>query len=397
MKLIQQTHSILSRAITQEGGVLKLCSKFMAILFKEGPIGITLRIKHLQVVHFQENLLHNTTESAEEAINYQTWLDLEEMIAKPDFIGLASKFKHKPLISIVCPTFNANPEDLSEAINSVLNQHYDNWELCLADDCSTNFDLDSFITKRYKDKRIKIIQRSKNGNISLNSNSAIAIATGEFICFLDQDDLLSDDALFWIAAAINNKPNAKFIYSDEDKLDESGLRCDPNFKPDWNYHYLLSCNYICHLAAYRKDLLDSLGGCRAGYEGAQDYDLVLRASEILQSNEIHHIPRILYHWRKHPDSTSQNPMAKPYALIAGERALQEHLKRSNIEAKVKTKFISYEVTFEAPSPSPSVSIIIPTRNQFELLKTCIDSLNIKILKSLLLIMIRTTQKPSATC
>jgi glycosyltransferase involved in cell wall biosynthesis len=372
MVSISQAYSILSRAINHEGGLFDLCQKFLSIVRKEGQAGISLRIKHLQIVDFQENLSLEVSDAEEESINYQIWLSRTDKDHAGDALKVIRQFKNKPLITIVCPIYNPNPKDLHEAINSVLNQYYTNWELCLADDCSTNFDIETFL-KKYQDKRIKFIKRPVNGNISATSNSAIGLSSGEYICFLDQDDLLSPDALFWITFAVNKQPELKFMYSDEDKLDEAGQRCDPNFKPDWNYHYLLACNYICHLAIYRRDLLTSLDCCQIGMEGAQDYDLVLRASENLKLNEIYHIPRILYHWRKHPDSTSQNPLAKPYALEAGERAIKEHLSRTNIRASVQTEFTRYEVSYDLPKTKPKVSIIIPTRNQVDLLKACISS------------------------
>ena len=373
MVSITQAYSTLSRAIAHEGGFFSLCLKFTAIIKNEGLSGISLRIKHLQIVYFQETLSLEVSDTVEESINYQMWLSRYKEDDLNAALKLIHTFKNKALISIICPVYNPNPRDLHKAIKSVLNQHYIHWELCLADDCSTDFDLEIFLAK-YQDKRIKYIKRRSNGNISETSNNAIDLSCGEYICFLDQDDLLSPDALFWIALAINKQSQLKFLYSDEDKLDEAGQRCDPNFKPDWNYHYLLACNYICHLAVYKRDLLTSLGGCQVGMEGAQDYDLILRASEKLKPNEIHHVPRILYHWRKHPESTSQNAMAKPYAIEAGERAIKAHLARTNTKASVKTQFIRYEVSFDLPTTLPKVSIVIPTRNQVELLKTCISSI-----------------------
>jgi glycosyltransferase involved in cell wall biosynthesis len=373
MVSIKQVYSILSRAIAHESGFFNLCQKFMGIIGKEGLVGITLRVKHLQIVQFQESLLPEVFDTAEESINYQSWLSKYDEDEINDARKIMRTFKNKPLISIVCPIYNPNSDDLHEAINSVLNQHYTQWELCLVDDCSTNFDLETFLNQ-YKDKRIKYVKRTSNGNISASSNSAINLSKGEYVCFLDQDDLLAPDALFWIALAINKQAKLKFLYTDEDKIDETGQRCDPNFKPDWNYHYLLACNYICHLAVYRRDLLTSLKGCQIGMEGAQDYDLILRASEVLDPQEILHIPRILYHWRKHPESTAQNPMSKPYALLAGERAISAHLSRSGINASVSTHFIWYEVIYALPSTLPKVSIIIPTRNQVALVKACISSI-----------------------
>jgi len=374
MKFIQKAYSILSRALVHEGGIYRLGLKFVKILFNEGLKGIFFRVRHLEIEDFQKNLGGIGVGTQRDTIDYVNWLKRENAEQSNKHTDILNSFKYKPLISIICPIYNPNHKYLAEAISSVLNQLYKNWELCLVDDCSTKFNLSAFI-KKYPDNRIKTIQRSINGNISEASNSAIGLSSGDFICFLDQDDVLSKEALLWIVDAVNVNPEIKFIYSDEDKLDTSGNRCNPNFKPDWNYHYLLSRNYICHLAVYDKTLLETLGGCKIGLEGAQDYDLALRASEHLNEGEIYHIPRILYHWRIHQESTSLNHLAKPYTLTAGKQALQAHLQRSNINATVKINYTSYEVSYSRPSPSPAVSIIIPTRNQFELVKACIESVN----------------------
>jgi glycosyltransferase involved in cell wall biosynthesis len=286
-----------------------------------------------------------------------------------------SKFQLRPLISVVMPVYNANPQWLEEAIKSVQEQIYPNWELCIADDASTNLDVRKLL-KKYseQDKRIKVIFREKNGHISAASNSALALAKGEWIALLDHDDLITEHALFWVVDAINKKPQVCLIYSDEDKIDEVGVRSGPYFKCDWNQDLFYSHNLITHLGVYRATLIQSIEGFRLGLEGAQDYDLALRCIECIESNQIHHIPRVLYHWRVHAESTAQSSDAKPYAMIAGERALNEHLARKGLNAKAELKVYGYRVHYDLPNNLPLVSLIIPTRNGLAFLSQCVNSI-----------------------
>ncbi|PIU40428.1 MAG: glycosyl transferase family 2 [Candidatus Omnitrophica bacterium CG07_land_8_20_14_0_80_50_8] len=200
-------------------------------------------------------------------------------------------FSHQPLISVVLPTYNPKPEWLIEAIESVRSQIYPRWELCIVDDASTDPAIQP-ILKGYSraDARIKVIFRQQNGHICVASNSALEVATGEFIALLDHDDRLAEHALFWVADAINRCPTAGLIYSDEDKISVSDQRMDPFFKCDWNYDLFLSCNFICHLGVYRSSLVREIGGFRSGFEGTQDYDLAFRCVEKLKKQNIVHIP-----------------------------------------------------------------------------------------------------------
>jgi len=288
-------------------------------------------------------------------------------------------FSLSPLFSILMPTYNTNPQWLTEAIESVRNQIYPNWELCIADDASTNKDCIE-VLKKYekKDKRIKVVYRKENGHISNASNSALELATGDFIVLLDHDDKLSEDALFWMAKTINEQPAAKLIYSDEDKIDDKGIRKDPYFKCDWNYSLFLSQNFINHLGAYDAKLFKKIGGFRPGYEGSQDYDMVLRFIEHISPDSIVHIPRVLYHWRIHKNSTAYKADEKPYALIAAQKAIADHLKRKEINADVELLDNQmYRVKYMLPDTPPLVSIIIPTKDNFKILERCINSLLLK--------------------
>ncbi len=288
------------------------------------------------------------------------------------------EFVSTPLISIVMPVFNVLPHLLEEAIESVRGQLYPHWELCIADDASTNGAVRA-VLERYLaiDPRIKVEFRPQNGHISRSSNSALALAEGEFVALLDHDDLLPEHALYWIVDAIQRNPEAGLLYSDEDKISEQGVRYDPYFKPDLNYELLLAQNMVCHLGVYRTALMRRLGGFRVGFEGAQDYDLVLRVVENLAPRQVVHVPRILYHWRAVAGSTALAAGEKNYAADAGRKAVAEHLARVGIMAEVLPAPEARDlnrVRFACPQPHPLVSIIIPTRDRADLLGMCLDTL-----------------------
>jgi glycosyltransferase involved in cell wall biosynthesis len=326
-----------------------------------------------------KNLIVQTFQSIEQSNSkrYSDWIDENEL--DKDDINRAREeialLPFQPLISIVMPTYNSNLKWLGEAIDSIRSQAYENWELCIADDASTRADLRPFLDEWSKrDSRIKVVIREKNGHISEASNSALAIASGEWIALFDHDDLFHIFALYWAVRAINQNPDAKLIYSDEDKIDEYGVRHDPYFKPKWNYDLFLSQNCFSHLGLIKKELADSIGGFRKGLEGSQDHDLILRAIEKINARQIVHIPKVLYHWRVHAESTARSADSKPYAAIAGERAIRDHLERKNIRANVSFEGYGYRVRYPLPSSNPLVSLIIPTRNGLHLLRQCIDSI-----------------------
>jgi glycosyltransferase involved in cell wall biosynthesis len=264
---------------------------------------------------------------------------------------------------------------LEGAIRSVQAQLYPNWELCIADDASTDKAIHS-ILEHYsiEDSRIKVVFRKENGHISAASNSALELVTGEWTALLDHDDLLSEQALFWVAEAINRNPEVQLIYSDEDKIDTVNRRFDPYFKCNWNLDLFYSHNMFSHLGVYRTDLLNDVGGFRLGMEGSQDYDLVLRCIERIRPNQIHHIPRVLYHWRMHAGSTAQSVETKPYAMLAGESSLNEHFQRRKIDAKVELIGHGYRVRYSLPAIPPLVSLIIPTRDKLQLIQACVESI-----------------------
>lgn len=261
------------------------------------------------------------------------------------------QFPYKPKLSILLPVYNPELEHLMAAVNSVTQQLYPNWELCIADDNSTRPGIREYLIElASRDPSIKLELRSVNGHISACSNSALQLATGEFIVLLDHDDLLTVHALFSIVQALNEQPELDLIYSNEDKLDKRGRRCEPTFKAGWAPDYFLALMYVGHLGVFRKTLVDKVGGFRVGFEGSQDYDLVLRVSEL--TTRIKHIPRILYHWRKHPESTAVNMDSKPYAYNAARKAIEQALERRQIkQATVQDGAVPgiYRCSFKSPN------------------------------------------------
>lgn len=299
--------------------------------------------------------------------DYNQWLKQQKF----KFINL--DFKYNPLISIIIPVYNAEPSYLEECITSALNQTYKNFEVCISDDKSTNKETLNILKKYENNEKIKIKYRKENGMISKNMNSALELASGEFVGFLDNDDLLDENALYYIVKELNKNNKLDLIYTDEDKITEKGKFCEPNFKPDYSPDTLLSMNYICHFTVIRKNILDKIGTFDSKYDGAQDYDLFLRITETTDS--ISHISRILYHWRKTKTSTSAESNNKNYARIAGKKALKDALKRRKITANVildtKTPFYLIDYTF---TKEPKVAIVIPTKDNKDILEKCIDSI-----------------------
>lgn len=311
--------------------------------------------------------------------DYNEWLRQYDTLTDQDrekVQARISQLSSRPLISVLMPVYNPPLEMLESAILSVQKQAYPNWELCIADDASPNAGVRGLLQRHAaQDTRIKLALRPENGHISAASNTALALASGAYVALLDNDDLLHELALFWVADEIASHPEAGLIYSDEDKVDVAGNRFDPYFKPEWNPDLFRSHNMVCHLGVYRTDLVRSLGGFREGFEGAQDYDLALRCTEQLAARQVVHIARVLYHWRSHPGSTAQAGSEKGYALLAGQRALDEHFSRTGVSAKAELlDFGMYRAHYVLPSAVPLVSLIIPTRNGLHLVKQCIDSI-----------------------
>lgn len=284
------------------------------------------------------------------------------------------ELKYQPKISILIPVYNIERRYLAACLDSILSQTYANYEVCLVDDHSTLEETKSTLTEyKNKDERIKVKYRSENGHISKTTNDALKMATGDFVALMDDDDLLTPDALYKVVSVLNKNKNLDLIYSDEDKLNPKGLYCDPNFKPDFSPDTLLSLNYICHLVVLRRKIVEEVGGFTVGLEGAQDHDLLLKVTE--KTNKIYHIPEILYHWRMIEGSTSMTISNKSYATDKGKLAIENALARRNIKGTVeKDELSTYYRVYYTYEKEPKISIIIPTRDYVDILKTCIDSI-----------------------
>jgi O-antigen biosynthesis protein len=308
---------------------------------------------------------------------YQKWLT--QNYPHPQKLSSLSnacqKLAYQPLISIIVPVYNPDAAFLRQAIASVLGQVYPHWELCLADDCSSKPYVKQILEEyQQQDSRIKVVFRQSNGHISHASNSALAVATGEYIALLDHDDLLAPHALSSVVELLNQHPEADFIYTDEDKVNGQNIHSDPYFKPDWCPDSFLSRMYTCHLGVYRRTLVHQVGNFRPGFEGSQDYDLVLRVTE--QTAQIFHIPDVLYHWRIHHQSTAAFADAKTYAFDAGQKAIQEAIARRGEPGKVfsKPQFPGvYTIRYELKAPK-LVSVIIPTKDLADTLNVCLESI-----------------------
>jgi len=312
--------------------------------------------------------------------DYQQWIKNYDTLT-PKMVSQMQQqiqqWNFQPLISIVMPTYNTEDKWLRAAIESVQQQIYPNWELCIADDASTQPQVRRILEEyAHNDQRIKLKFRTENGHISAASNSALEITSGEFVTFLDHDDMLARHALFWVAQAIIDSPDTMLWYSDEDKINSKGERCDPYFKPAWNPDLFLSHNFITHLIIYRTEFVKQVGSFRGGYEGAQDYDLALRVIGQITPEQIHHIPRVLYHWRVTSGSTALHLTEKPYAITAAKKAISEYFAQQSINAHVMESSLlagAIRVQYQLPASPPLVTLIIPTYNAVDLLRRCVES------------------------
>lgn len=308
--------------------------------------------------------------------DYGEWYKLTEP-AKEELERQRSEvFEYMPKFSIVMPAYKTPEKYLREMLDSVLAQTYTNWELCIADGSPAGEGIEK-VLKRYaeKDERIKYVVLGENRGISGNTNAALNMAGGEFIVLSDHDDMLTPDALYEFAKAIEQDRQIDVLYSDEDKMDmDGGALFEPHFKPDFNIDLLRSVNYICHLFAVKSELVKVTGGFREEFDGAQDYDFIFRCTEAAE--KIHHVPKVLYHWRCHQNSTASNPESKLYAFDAGSRAIMEHYRRLGIEAEKVEKGVDYGIyhTVFKIIGNPLISVIIPNKDHHEDLDLCIKSL-----------------------
>ena len=326
---------------------------------------------------FMQKSLKKVVNTKDRSLPYSKWI--QRHLPSPKDLEEQKKYQflYRPKISIVIPLYRTPEKYLDAMIDSVLNQSYSNWELCLSDGSGENSPLTELL-KQYekKDSRIKVAYNNRQLHIAENTNEAIKIATGDFIAFSDHDDLLTPDALFHVAKAVNENMELEVLYSDEDKVSAGEKFMQPHMKPDFNIDLLRTVNYICHLFVVKKTMIEKVGMLRPEFDGAQDYDFILRCVEA--TDRIYHIPRILYHWRFFEGSTAENPESKLYAFEAGKRAIEAHYERVGIHAEVvQGEFLGLYRTKYIRDYDPLVSILIPNKDHTDDLDRCIRSIEEK--------------------
>ena len=332
---------------------LKKIKKAVRILATGGPAALKTKLKN----------------SYRKKHQYEYWIELHETDQ-----DVTEELAYQPLISVVVPVYNVKSRLLRECIDSVLAQTYTNWELILVDDCSSMRSVRPTLRRYEGRKGVRIIYRKENGHISRATNTGFDAASGEFIGLMDCDDLLAKNALYEVAKLLNQQRDLDYIYSDEDHISEDDRkRMDAFFKPDWSPDTFMSLMYTCHFSVYRRSVINEVGGLRVGYEGSQDYDLLLRVME--KTDRIGHVPKILYHWRERRESTAKQLSAKPYVLQSTVRAKENALSRrgltGHLEWSEPTK--QYRVVYE-PQNNPKVSIVIPSKDNHDVLKRCVEGI-----------------------
>jgi GT2 family glycosyltransferase len=317
----------------------------------------------------------------QDGLNYAVWLDFydsPDSMRDEEAAKTLESLDDRPLVSVIVPAYNTPERWLRRCIESVQAQAYPEWELCIADDASTQPHVRRILAEyAAADPRIRYVVRSENGHIAEASNSALEIARGEYVALLDHDDELHPLALLECVSAFQRNPDWQMLFTDEDKIDEQGVRSDPYFKSDWNPDLFFSQNCVCHLTVYKRQLVEGVGRFRKGTEGAQDWDLTLRVIEQLQPKQIGHVPKVLYHWRMISGSTALAPGEKSYAHLAALHALDEYFGRNAINAEVLEMpgYSGYfRISYRIPEPAPMVSLLIPTRDRVDLLRRCVGSI-----------------------
>ena len=349
-------------------------SKWMNYIKKIKPYNIKKGIRYLKHFGFKEFMVRLQERMEPEEVPYGPWYEQYKPTEKELEKQRSTRFSHNVKVSIVVPAYRTPEKFLREMIESVQNQTYGNWELCIAN-ASPEDEQMAKVLKEYvdADKRILVKDLSENAGIAQNTNAALEMATGDFAALLDHDDLLAPNALYEVAKVLEQNPMIDVIYTDEDKVNtELTEHFQPHLKPDFNLDLLRSNNYICHFFLARRSIVEKTGGFRQEFNGAQDYDFIFRCID--DAKEVYHIPEILYHWRTHQASTADNPASKMYAFEAGKKAIEAHLAKCGQEAEVSLKkdLGFYRVKYPVKG-DPLVSIIIPNKDQKDTLKKCIDS------------------------
>lgn len=344
---------------------LNAFQKFFIYLRKEGVSATFNRIR--------VKLFHK-----KDTFTYERWLKDNQITKSELEEQRKERFSYEPKFSIVVPLYMTKEAYLRALIESIENQTYGNWELCLADGSGANSPLEKIVAE-YQKKGLNISYQilKENKGISENTNAAIKMATGDYIVLADHDDIMAENALYECAKALNEDKEIEVLYSDEDKIDMAGKKYfDPNFKPDLNMDLLCSMNYICHLFVVKNTVIEKVGMLRSEFDGAQDHDFILRCVEV--ADRVYHIPKVLYHWRCHINSTAANPESKLYAFEAGRKAVEEHYKRIGVPAKAEhSSFYGMFHTKFCWEEQPLISILIPNKDHIEDLKKCMESIEKK--------------------
>ena len=363
-------------SIVRSGGVLGAISKARGVLLRDGFRGLKRAFLHIGIqVAGGYKLSQNLVAYSDWVKKYDT---LNEDLQKKIRTHLAT-LRRKPLISVVMPVYNPNLEHLDKAILSVRSQIYPNWELCIADDASTHPEIRRIIERHASlDARVKAVYREVNGHMCRATNSALELAQGEFVALLDHDDVLAEHALYRVAAELESYPDTDILYSDFDLIDDSSQRHSPYFKSDFNLELMLGQNMVNHLGVYRRSLVEKVGGMRVGFEGSQDYDLVLRIFAQSTLERVRHIPAVLYHWRRSKQTPSYSTEHRARCVEAARRAIEDFLRDRGIAADVMpaaaTQTQWQRIRYHLSEPPPKVSIIVPTKNQPKLLARCVSGL-----------------------
>ncbi len=356
------TSETILRLLARPGNALTLCYKGLRLIKNEGLKDIDFKVRTFLGQYWSYEYFIKKTALTDGVISrYKSEID---------------GFAYRPKVSVITPVYNPEPAWIRSAVESVIGQAYGNWELCIAD-ASTDGEVKRLLDEyAEKDARIIVRHLSKNRGISANSNEALSLATGDYVALLDHDDEVGPDALYEVVKYLQSDPQADMVYTDEDKIDLYGKRCEPFFKPGWSPDMLLSCMYTGHLGVYRRKIVEAIGGFREGYDGSQDYDLALRFIE--RTDRIAHVPKVLYHWRMVPGSTAISIGGKRYAYDAAKKALADYMARNGIKGEVRDgRWVgSYHVKRAIPG-EPLVSVIIPTRDRVEMLRKCIGSILVK--------------------
>ena len=353
--------------------IFNLCLKSLKVIIKNPQILFSKKLLKKYIDVFKNKCNDNNFEKTLNPFDQREYI---EWIVESEMKNYkkSKKYTYNPLVSIIIPVYNPKIEEFKECIKSIKDQTYKNYEICIVDDCSSEKEIIEYLKFLEKnDKSIRVKYHKKNQHISKTSNDALEMCSGEFVALVDNDDTISSFTLEECIKVLNNDKSIDFIYSDFDKLDRNGFRCNPYFKPDYSPDTLLSFNFLSHFNLIRKSIIDKVGGFDENLIGAQDYDLYLKISEI--TNKIYHIPKILYHWRMAENSTAGKKSQKNYAFDNGKKAIENALKRRKIHAIVETKKNSSFYTLKyLVKKEPKISIIIPTRDYADILKKCIDSI-----------------------